>query len=82
MMTTEISVTLPQRVFAQDYHEFDTMARFLTGFLVLPVKVEEVAFCEGTGQYVGLVYTGRRPDRVLEEIRQEYERASQRLAEG
>ena len=43
-MSQKFEVTLPQRVYVDDYHEFDGMGRFLSTFMAVPIKVVEVAF--------------------------------------
>ncbi len=59
---------LPKLLFARDYHDFDFMDNAY-GQLGLRLKIEELGLDVSRGEYVGVVYSGRRPaKKKIEEL--------------
>ena len=59
---SKVTVTLPRLVCVTDYHEFDQISDTINDLLdKRVVRVKEIGFARGDG-YVGVVYTGRRPN--------------------
>lgn len=56
-------LNLPKLVRASDYHDFWFMQDTLNQ-IGLKLKVWILGLEEGTGQYVGVVYSGRRPAKM------------------
>ena len=53
-------INLPQLVEANDYHTFGELQETINSLTDIKVKVKEIGFTGGT--YVGVIYSGEKPD--------------------
>lgn len=63
-MASTHSVSLPQIVEAQDYHDFAAIEQALNLIFKEKIKVEEIGFNPETGQYEGIVFAGRSAEAI------------------
>ena len=63
---TRVTIKLPQLIFVDDYHEFRYLEEYLNLILNKPkIKIVEISFDQDQGQYVGIVYSGKKPTRKI-----------------
>jgi len=79
MSKTALTANLPCLIEVRDYHEFEVAEDFYKD-IGLKLKVEEVCCCEG--QYMGLVYKGRKPTKLIKAIQKANERCDEGTQDG